>query len=136
MDADVLAKIREEFISSDVSLRELARRYGLHNHQPIGRVAKREDWMTQRQQFRANVLTRTAEKTADKIARASERILDKVLEMIDGKLTPQELKYMADTTKTVRDLQASDASVLPEGAGVIIMPAKLKKQSPPEDEDE
>lgn len=136
MDASVVAKIKKEYIEGNDSVRGLCRKHGLPSHQHVAVISKREDWAGQRQRFRDEILTRTAEKTASKIAEAADKILDKTLALLEGKLTAQELKQLTDVARGVRDLQATYVTGTNDEVGVVILPAVMAPAEHPEDDDE
>lgn len=71
--------IEAEYVSSDLSLRELARRAGLSNS-TLSEYARHNDWEQKRSTFRMQVARRTYEKVADGVSdQAAEIELERVM---------------------------------------------------------
>ncbi len=68
-------QIRQEYITSALSARELARRYGISNGTLSARI-RAENWDDHRQAYRDSVTRRAYERTADKYAAEQAEIHD------------------------------------------------------------
>lgn len=66
-------EIKTEYITSDISLQELSRKYSVAQS-TIRKRSANEHWVEQREEHRNNVGTLTAQKTAEKIAEAEAEI--------------------------------------------------------------
>ena len=104
MAVDWLA-IKTEYITTDISYRKLADKYGIH-YKVIADRGKAEGWVEQRSQHRDKTLTKTLDKIsakqASKLARIdtlTDRLLDKVERAIE-ELDLQLFKHV-DKTKEI-----------------------------------
>ena len=108
------ARLEGEYISSQISLRELCRRHGISAHSLVTVQAKKGKWAEKRDAYRAkeseSFITRHAEKMADRQAAISDKALDAIDEAItkfredlkatklvrqpDGSLTEEPAWYM------------------------------------------
>lgn len=87
-DVDWLA-IKTEYITTDISQRKLAKKYGLAVS-TIARKSTDEGWVEQREQHKSNVLSKTTEKIANKeanklarLAAATDKAIDVVVKAFD-----------------------------------------------------
>jgi transposase-like protein len=96
--------IAQDYITSDLSLRELAQKHGV----PVGtlaRRAKRENWDKQRAEYKQRVLEKTKEKASEEQAEISRLvfqigryILERFLDALESggiKLTPSDAEKWA-----------------------------------------
>jgi hypothetical protein len=97
--------IKTEYITTDISYRKLADKYGVH-YKVIADRGKAEGWVEQRSQHRDKTLTKTLDKIsakqANKLARIdtlTDRLLDKVERAIE-ELDLQLFKHV-DKTKEI-----------------------------------
>ena len=106
-------QLRMEYISSEISQRALARKYGI----PDGRVwtrANKEGWIEQKEQCKAKVKQKAielvAEDKADECTRAF-RIANKVMEKIEEYVDEMDLedeyamKNLKAVTSAIKDLK-------------------------------
>ena len=105
--------IKTEYITTDVSYRKLAEKYGL-DQATIARKAKKEDWVSKRQRHvtetQAKVLTADQEQKVDRVARlktVADKLLDKVEQIVDqeGFISAGAIKNLSDALKNIRDAQ-------------------------------
>lgn len=82
-------RIRTEYITTDTSYRKLAAKYGI-SLSVLGDRASREKWQNQREQHRANVLSKSVDKITDvqvarmlRIMDLADKLLDKLEKAID-----------------------------------------------------
>lgn len=87
-DVDWLA-IKTEYITTDISQRKLARKYGLAVS-TVARKSTDEGWVEQRERHKSNVLSKTTEKIANKeanklarLAAATDKAIDVVVKAFD-----------------------------------------------------
>lgn len=102
-------KLKTEYISTDISIREIAEKYSVSVSTVKARSSK-EGWVEARKKFRANVDTKTIQKVEDASARARARTilkaqrtaakLNTVLNKIAGKT---DQFYMHLITRAVGD---------------------------------
>lgn len=99
-DVDWLA-IKTEYITTDISQRKLAKKYGLAVS-TIARKSTDEGWVEQREQHKSNVLSKTTEKIANKeanklakLAAATDKAIDVVVKAFDDE--QQFNRYIVET---------------------------------------
>jgi transposase-like protein len=96
--------IAQEYITNDLSLRELAQRHGV-SVVTLARRAKKEHWDKQRAEYKQRVLEKTKEKVSEEQAEISRLvfqigryILERFLEALESggiKLTPSDAEKWA-----------------------------------------
>jgi len=82
--------LEREFMTGDISLRELCREHGISNPSAVIAQARRHGWAAKREQFRNRSTALTIEKTADRDATRFVRELevrDNAIEAIDEAIT-------------------------------------------------
>lgn len=102
--------VRNEYISSKISLRKLAEKYGIA-FSTIQKAARREGWNDMRSQVEAKSNQITIERCADQRSRNSEKaalimqeIIDKLLEAAKM-LTPSDVQAARQIIATMKDLK-------------------------------
>ena len=106
-------KIKAEYLTTEISMRDLAQKYGVH-YTTIGKKAAKEEWQTQRQQQADRTLTKmlTAD-TKKKVDRASrlmtvaDKLLKKVEQAVDDEhpMSASAIKNLSDALKNIRETQ-------------------------------
>jgi len=83
-------KMKAEYLTTDITIRELAQKYGVH-YTTIGKKAAKEDWQTLRQQQSnktlTKILTADTKRKADRAARlmsVADKLTDKIERYVDG----------------------------------------------------
>lgn len=101
-DVDWLA-IKTEYITTDISQRKLAKKYGLAVS-TIARKSTDEGWVERRERHKSNVLSKTTEKIANKeanklarLAAATDKAIDVVVKAFDD--PDQFNRYIVETTE-------------------------------------
>jgi hypothetical protein len=94
------AKLEREFITSQVSLRELCRRHGITAHSLVTAQAKKGQWAEKRAAHQARSGKVFIEKHAHRLADRQAQISDKALDAIDQALE----KFRADMRATEKKL--------------------------------
>ena len=134
-------KIKAEYLTTEISMRDLAQKYGGH-YTTIGKKAAKEEWQTQRQQQADRTLTKmlTAD-TKKKVDRASrlmtvaDKLLKKVEQAVDDDkpMSAGAIKNLSDALKNIRDTQMirSEADMREQEARI----RNLEKQALAEDTD-
>lgn len=108
-------KIKTEYITTDISYRGLAEKYGIPKNR-IAETGKKENWTELRVQFRDKTLTKTVEKTAEELAKKQAKQAAKVGDLADKLLIKleqaiEELDQAMVTHKTkTREIKYEDAS--------------------------
>ena len=132
-------KIKAEYLTTDISMRDLAQKYGVH-YTTIGKKAAKEDWQTQRQQQADKTLTKmlTAD-TKKKVDRASrlmtvaDKLLRKVEQAVDDEqpMSAGAIKNLSDALKNIRETQMirSEQDIREQEARI----SKLQKEAQKED---
>lgn len=113
--------IRNEYVTSSVSQRELARKYNV-SQASINRRCRSEKWDESRDSFRFKVNQKTVEAVSDlqadritQLMAASQKaatLLGARLDQMaaDGKIKTYEIKAITEALKNVRDLYETDES--------------------------
>ena len=133
------AKIEAEYITTDTSYRKLADKYNV-DQATIARKAKKEDWVSKRQQHisttQAKVLAADAQQKVDRASRLKSvavKLLDRVEDIVeyDQHLTASAIKNLSDALKNIKEAQMiRTAEDIEEQQARI---AKLKKEVQDED---
>jgi hypothetical protein len=134
-------KIKTEYITTDISYRKLAEKYGL-DQATIARKAKKEDWVSKRQHHadktQAKILDADTKNKADRAARLMT-VADKLLKKVelavdqDGPISAGAIKNLSDALKNIRETQMirSDQDIREQEARI----AKLQKEAQKDDDD-
>lgn len=128
-------KIKTEYITTDISYRKLAEKYGL-DQATIARKAKKEDWVSKRQHHadktQAKILDADTKNKADRVARlmtVADKLLNKVELAVDqdGPISAGAIKNLSDALKNIRETQMirSDQDIREQEARI----AKLQKEA-------
>ena len=115
--------IHSEYISTQISTRDLAQKYGI-SYSTLRRKAEKEKWAQERKEHERIVSAQVAQKTAqaaadqqiDRITQLitageeSARLLSRRLEQMasSGKIKTYEVKAITESLKHLRDLYRSD----------------------------
>ena len=75
-------KIKTEYITTDISQRKLAAKYGV-SHVAVSDRSKKEEWVKAREQYKAKTLAKTLEKSSDIEANRLARLMDTTTKAID-----------------------------------------------------
>lgn len=97
-------KIKTEYITTDISYRKLAEKYGVH-YQTICARSKAEGWMLLREQYRNKVITKTVEKNAEKTANQAAKVgalADKLLVKLERAIDELDLQVTTHKIRTER----------------------------------
>lgn len=136
-------RIKTEYITTQISYRELAQKYGVH-YTNIAKKAKKEDWQHQRQQHTNAVQTkaqtaveRKQVQRASRIEEAADMLLDKVMEFMaaseDMLVNTQSMKHISGVLKDIKEIKGikSDADIQEQEARI----AKLRKEAERDERD-
>lgn len=132
-------KIKAEYITTEISYRKLADKYGL-DQATIARRAKKEDWVSKRQRHadktQAKILdadTRNKANRAERLMTVADKLLKKVEMAVDqeGPISAGAIKNLSDALKNIRETQMirSDQDIREQEARI----AKLQKEADRED---
>ena len=93
------AKLEREFITGQISLRELCRRHNISAHSLVTVQAKKRKWAEKRQQYQAKeseaFMSRHAARQADRVAEVRDKALDaidKALDKFNSDMRATEMK--------------------------------------------
>ena len=80
-------ELEREFVTSDISIRELCRRHGIRSHSPVVDQAKKRKWAEKREQYQAKeseaFMSRYAARQADRQAELHDKAIDVIDEALD-----------------------------------------------------
>ncbi len=103
--------LEREYITSQISLRELCRRHGISAHSLVTVQARKGRWQEKREEYQQKTGDAFIEKHADRMADRQAEIHDKILDAIDEALT----KFREDM-KATQQVRQPDGSVRVEPA--------------------
>jgi transposase-like protein len=78
--------LEREYITTDISIRELCRKHGISAHSLVTVQAKRGKWAAKREQYQAKESESFIEKHAERMAERQAQLHDKALDAIDQAL--------------------------------------------------
>ena len=106
--------LEREYITTDISYRELCRRHGIRSHSSLVDQAKRHGWQEKRQTYQARASESFINHHADRMAARKAEIYDEALDAIHEAIT----KFREDirATKSVRQ---PDGSITEEPAWLM-----------------
>lgn len=130
-------KIKTEYITTDISLRKLAEKYGIR-YATVQDRSKKEEWITLRDQHRTSTVSKILERdtqqklsSAEKLNKAADLLLERVVALvINGDpldMDTQGMKHISGVLKDLKeiymvksqkDLEEQDARI-----------AKLRKEA-------
>lgn len=129
------AKIEAEYITSDTSYRKLAEKYNV-DQATIARKAKKEDWVSKRQQHisttQAKIIAADAQQKVDRASRlksVADKLLDRVEDIVeyDQHLTASAIKNLSDALRNIKEAQMIRTAEDIEEQNARI--AKLKREA-------
>lgn len=105
-------KIKAEYITTEVSVRDLAQKYGVH-YTTIGKKASKEGWQELRQQQTNTTLTKILTAVTDqkvdratKLYNAADELLEKIVAGINSVaiVSPTAAKNYSDALKNIKEV--------------------------------
>ena len=105
-------KMKAEYVTTEISVRDLAEKYGVH-YTTVGKRASKEKWQELRQQQTNRTLTKILTAVSDqkavrakKLYDATDALLDKIVAGIGavGIVTPTAAKNYADALKNIKEI--------------------------------
>ena len=128
-------KIKAEYITTGISYRRLAEKYGLHYH-VISERGKAENWVELRTQHRDKTLTKAldkiSERQSDKMARIdalADQLLDKLEKAIgelDMAITVHKEKVETGTGENTREYKVAEPGGIVDRKGLREIASALK----------
>lgn len=127
--------IRTDYITSNVSYRDLEAKYGVCYRQ-IAKKGKAEGWGSQRSQHNHNVITKILDDDAEQKVSSIERlesVADKVLSKVEAyidacdptEIDTQSLKHISGVLKDIKDVKRGRKDLEEQDARI----AKLRKEA-------
>ena len=127
--------IKKEYITSNISYRDLAKKYGIH-YRTIADKGKAEQWREERKRHTHKTVTKMLEADTKKKVSSIERlesVADKVLHKVEDYIdscTPQNidtqaLKHISGVLKDIKDVMRSRKDLQEQDARI----AKLQKEA-------
>ena len=104
--------MEREYVTSQISLRELCRKHGISAHSVVVDQARKGKWAEKREQYQARASESFISRHADRMADREAQVRDKALDAIDEAIT----KFRADLRATLDEL---DAVARPQGIKII-----------------
>ena len=104
-------KIKTEYITTDISYRKLAEKYGMR-YATVQKHGYDENWQELRNQYRITAVSKSAEKIAEKKARQAAKVgdlADKLLIKLEQAIEELDQTMVTHKTKT-REIKYEDAS--------------------------
>lgn len=102
--------IKQEFIRSNLSLRELAEKHGV-SYSTLRKIAGAEDWTEKRNNVVAKAEQKLLDKTADQRAKdgltvytVAAKLLKKAMSIADGPLNAKQLHELTGALKDIKEL--------------------------------
>lgn len=135
-------KIKAEYITTEVSVRDLAQKYGVH-YTTIGKKASKEGWQELRQQQTNTTLTKILTAVTDqkvdratKLYNAADELLEKIVSGISSVaiVSPNAAKNYSDALKNIKEIHMIRTQEDIEEQKARI--AKLQKEAQKADTDE
>ena len=128
-------KIKTEYITTDISYRKLAEKYGMR-YATIQARGQQEGWQLLRDQFRAKTVSKTIEKTSEKKARQAAKVgdladkmlikLEQAIDELDLKVTTHKIKTERANQETTVEFQVAEEGGTVDRAGLRQLTAALK----------
>ena len=81
-----LTKLRDQFVRSDLSLRALCRENGIEGFSYIAQIAKRDNWLADRAQYRQEAKDKTIERMAENQAEIAVQMRGEMLTVVRAAL--------------------------------------------------
>jgi len=114
--------IRHEYVSSEMTTKELAEKHGIRVRTVEDRCAK-EGWVQQRKDFVARVAERTTIKATEKIAESQSEVLakvltcvdvgaDKALQLLEGDVSAAALEHIINSLQGIENMARSIQRIL------------------------
>ena len=129
-------KIKTEYITTDISYRKLAEKYGI-NYSVLGARGRAEGWVEQRTQFQNKTHTKTVEKIAEKKARQAAKVgdladkllikLEQAIEELDLKVTTHKVKTEEEGAEITREYREAEPGGTVDRAGLRQLTGALRE---------
>ena len=129
-------KIKTEYITTDISYRKLAEKYGVSKAQ-IYKIGGEEHWVELREQFRSKTIAKTVDKIVEKKARQAARVgdladklmikLEQAIDELDLQVTTHKIKTERGSTEETTEFRVAVPGGTVDRAGLRQLTAALKE---------
>ena len=129
-------KIKTEYITTDISYRKLAEKYGVSKAQ-IYKIGGEEHWVELREQFRSKTIAKTVDKIVEKKARQAARVgnladkllvkLEKAIDELDLQVTTHKIKTERGSTEETTEFRVAVPGGTVDRAGLRQLTGALKE---------
>lgn len=129
-------KIKTEYITTDISYRKLAEKYGVSKSQ-IYKIGGEEGWVELRERYRSKTIAKTVEKISDKTAKQAAKVgdladkllikLEQAIDELDLKVTTHKVKTERGNTETTTEFKVATEGGTVDRAGLRQLTAALKE---------
>jgi hypothetical protein len=132
-------RIKAEYIAGGTSYRKLCEKYGCTLAE-LRAVAKKERWVELKAQAQHKADTKLVESISDRevqkainIIDVADKLLGKIIEVLEGVTTTQDIRHLTSALKDLRDIKGvkSEADMREQEARI----AKLQRDAQEETED-
>ena len=129
-------KIKTEYITTDISYRKLAEKYGMR-YATVQKHGYDENWQELRNQYRITAVSKSAEKIAEKKARQAAKVgdladkllikLEQAIEELDLKVTTHKVKVEEGNTEITTEFKTAEAGGVVDRAGLRQLTGALRE---------
>lgn len=129
-------KIKTEYITTDISYRKLAEKYG-QRYATLQAKGQEEGWKLLRDQFRVKTVSKTIEKTSEKKAEQAAKVVDladkllvkleQAIDELDLKVTTHKIKTERANQETTVEFKVAEVGGTVDRAGLLQLTNVLNK---------
>ena len=129
-------KIKTEYITTDISYRKLAEKYGLR-YATVQKHGQEENWQELRNQYRIKAVSKSTEKIAEKKARQVAKVgdladkllikLEQAIEELDLKVTTHKVKTEEGGAEITREYREAEPGGTVDRAGLRQLTGALRE---------
>ena len=129
-------KIKTEYITTDISYRKLAEKYGMR-YATIQARGQQEGWQVLRDQFRSKTVSKTIDKLSEKKAKQAAKVgdladkllikLEKAIDELDLKVTTHKIKTERANQETTVEFKVAEEGGIVDRAGLRQLTGALKE---------
>jgi hypothetical protein len=129
-------KIKTEYITTDISYRKLAEKYGVSKAQ-IYKIGGEEHWVELREQFRSKTIAKTVDKIVEKKARQAARVgdladklmikLEQAIDELDLQVTTHKIKTERGSTEETTEFRVAVPGGTVDRTGLRQLTGALKE---------
>ena len=129
-------KMKTEYITTDISYRGLAEKYGVSKSQ-IYKVGGDEGWVELRERYRSKAVAKSVEKIAEKKARQVAKVgdladkllikLEKAIDELDLKVTTHKVKVEEGNKETTTEYKVAEEGGIVDRVGLRQLTGALRE---------